>query len=433
MAKLRNKNENIKLRKSGIQILGDVPWGTHLCQFYETRKDLIEILVPYFAAGLRNNEYCMWVTAPPLDTEEAWSALQKSVPNFEQYIEKGQIEILRYTDWYLVDGEFDSDKVLEGWVEREKWALNHGFEGLRVSGNTMWLDRNLWKSFKDYEAEINEVIRNHRMIALCTYPLQKCTGSDVIEVIRNHESTLIRKENSWFPVEKFGDNERLDIIGETAGMVGHNLRNPLQVIVGSLYLVRKLLNSTPYIRKGESKYDLEELLQTVELQVDYMNKIVSDLEDYARPWIPQPIKTSLSQLINDTLSTITVPKKIEVFIEIEQGLPKLMIDPLIVQRVLSNLIVNALQAMPKGGRLTIRALKKEESVFINVQDTGAGIPEENMSKIFQPLFTTKSKGQGLGLAVCKKLVEAHGGSIIFESRRGRGSTFTVEIPLQEEV
>lgn len=107
-----------------------------------------------------------------------------------------------------------------------------------------------------------------------------------------------------------------------------------------------------------------------------------------------------------------------------------MVDPLIMQHVLANLITNALQAMPEGGRLTIRASKNEEAALISVEDTGVGIPKENLSKLFQPLFTTKSKGQGLGLAACKQLVQAHGGSITFESDMGKGSTFTVKIPLR---
>lgn len=171
----------------------------------------------------------------------------------------------------------------------------------------MWLEKNLWKSFMEYESKIKGVVRNHRMIVLCTYSLQKCTGKKVIEVIRNHESTLIRKENAWFPVERFWRDERNAIIGETAGLVGHNLRNPLQVIIGSLYLVKKCLNSTPH--RDKSKQELEELLQTIELQVDYMNKIISDLEDYARVWIPQLIETNLKQLIENTLSAIPIPEK----------------------------------------------------------------------------------------------------------------------------
>ncbi len=100
-------------RKSGISVVGDVPWGTHLCQFYKTKEDLLDILVPYFKTGLENNEFCMWVTSEPLNVEEAKTALGKVVKNLDDYIKKGQIEILDYRSWYVKSGKFDSDRVLK--------------------------------------------------------------------------------------------------------------------------------------------------------------------------------------------------------------------------------------------------------------------------------------------------------------------------------
>src|SRR3989304_6627391 len=94
-------------RKLGIDVVNEAPWGTHLCQFYKTKKDLIDVLVPYFKAGLENNEFCMWVTSPPLNEKEALKALKKAVPRLDEYLEKGQIEIIPYDQWYLIDGIFD--------------------------------------------------------------------------------------------------------------------------------------------------------------------------------------------------------------------------------------------------------------------------------------------------------------------------------------
>ncbi|OGD45808.1 hypothetical protein A3K70_04505 [Candidatus Bathyarchaeota archaeon RBG_16_48_13] len=188
-------------RKFGIVLVGDIPWGTHLCQFYETKQDLIEILVPYFAEGLKNNEFCMWITSPPLEVEEARQALLRAVPDLDEYSKKGQIELLSYRDWHLLDGEFDSKSVLQSWVEKEEAALKRGFEGLRLTGNTFWVERKLWKSFVDYEEAINSVIGEHRMMALCTYCLQNCTGTDVLDVVRNHIGTLVRQGDEWYLVE----------------------------------------------------------------------------------------------------------------------------------------------------------------------------------------------------------------------------------------
>ena len=145
---------------------------------------------------------------------------------------------------------------------------------------------------------------------------------------------------------------------------------------------------------------------------------------------PELVETSLHRLIDDTLSTIRVSETVKVSIAIEEGFPELMVDPALMKRVLINLITNALQAMPDGGRLTIRASRTGEAASISIQDTGVGIPGGDLDKLFQPLFTTKPRGQGFGLPVCQRIVEAHGGSITVESKEGRGSTFTVQIPLR---
>ena len=187
--------------KFGIDIVGDIPWGTHLCQFYETKQDLIDILVPYFAEGLRSNEACMWVTSAPLEEADALEALTKAVPDIDRFLATGQLLILPYTEWHMKGGTFDADRVMEGWLDKEQEALNHGFEGLRLAGNTFWIERSLWDTFTDYEEAVNDVITEHRIIAVCPYHLGKCAGSDVTDVIRNHVGALIKKEGTWLVVE----------------------------------------------------------------------------------------------------------------------------------------------------------------------------------------------------------------------------------------
>jgi len=188
-------------RPSGIDIVSDVPWGTHLCQFYQTEEDLIDILVPYFKAGLENNEFCMWVTSQPLEVEEAKAALKAAVGDLDDYLEKGQIEILGYGEWYTQTGTFDSDSVLAGWVKKENEAIARGFDGLRLTGNTFWLEKGDWRAFTEYEAAVNDVIGRHRMIALCSYALDRCDASEVIDVVSNHQFALIRRNGEWTVIE----------------------------------------------------------------------------------------------------------------------------------------------------------------------------------------------------------------------------------------
>lgn len=188
-------------RETGIGVIGAVPWGTHFCQFYKTKEDLLSILVPYFKAGLGNNEFCMWVTSDPLNSEDAIAGLKKEVQDLDAYIERGQIEILDYKEWYTKTGKFEAGPVLQAWVEKEAQAIKNGFDGLRLSGNTFWLERKDWKKFADYEMAINAVIGKYKMLALCTYSLDKCDASDVIDVVSSHEFALIKKENKWERIE----------------------------------------------------------------------------------------------------------------------------------------------------------------------------------------------------------------------------------------
>lgn len=189
------------LRKSGINIIGDVPWASHFCQFYQTGEDMLDILVPYFKAGLENNEACMWVTSTPLSVEEARQALSKVVPNLSEYINNHQLEIVPHSEWYMKDGYFDLQRVLNGWVGKLNDALARGYSGLRVTGNTAWLEKKNWQDFTDYEAAINGVIGKYRILALCTYSLGLCSAADVMDVMRNHEFALIKQQGKWTRIE----------------------------------------------------------------------------------------------------------------------------------------------------------------------------------------------------------------------------------------
>ena len=192
---------NMNLRHSGIDIIEDVSWGTHFCQFYQTMEDLIDILVPYFKAGVENNEFCMWVTSKPLEVETAKEALRKAVPDIDVYLENGQLEIISYDHWYVIDSAFDSDRVLNGWVEKLNKALANGYDGLRLTGNTFWLEKEDWNDFVDYEKEVDRVLGSYQMIALCTYNLDRCNATEIIDVIVNHQFAVIKKNGKWELIE----------------------------------------------------------------------------------------------------------------------------------------------------------------------------------------------------------------------------------------
>jgi hypothetical protein len=149
------------LRYSGIDIVGYVPWGTHMCQFYNTKEDLTEILIPFFKAGLENNELCLWVTSQPLEVEAAKDALRRAIPDLNNYLEKGQIEIIPHFDWFIAEGAFDSERILNSWVEKLLHASDSGYDGVRLSGNTFWLEKEDWNNFVEYKKQTDNVIDNY--------------------------------------------------------------------------------------------------------------------------------------------------------------------------------------------------------------------------------------------------------------------------------
>ena len=191
----------VEMRSTGINIIGDTPWGTHISQFYQTKDDLIDMLVPYFKAGLENNEFCMWLTSEPLGVDDARKSLGKEVGNLDNYIAKGQIEILDSGEWYTKGGKFEPDMVSQNWARKETQASVLGFDGMRVSGNISWLQRDQRRAFAEYEADLEKEIGNYRMIALCSYPLDKCVPSDVLDVLKNHNFNISRYEGKWEIIE----------------------------------------------------------------------------------------------------------------------------------------------------------------------------------------------------------------------------------------
>jgi PAS domain S-box-containing protein len=221
------------------------------------------------------------------------------------------------------------------------------------------------------------------------------------------------------------EKERLAAIGQTAGMVGHDLRNPLQTIISELYLAETELKEMP---QGQRKATLQESLDSIGEQVGYMDKIVSDLQTFVKPVKPNAQVVKLKPLVEGLLVQTNFPNNIHTNMQIPDTLA-VKADPQLLKRVLINLLTNSVQAMPQGGDLTITAQTDAlGQVEITIEDTGVGIPEEVKPKIFTPLFTTKSKGQGFGLAVCKRVLEAQGGTIYFESEVGKGAKFIVILP-----
>jgi len=219
--------------------------------------------------------------------------------------------------------------------------------------------------------------------------------------------------------------QRLAVMGELAGMVGHDLRNPLTSIAGAQYYLKKRSGSKP---DGKTK----EMLEVIEKNVEYSNKIISDLLDYSREIELEIVDCTPKLIVKESLSLVKIPKNIQV-IDSTENRPKIKIDVDKVKRAFVNIIKNAVEAMPGGGKLEIKSKRPKGYVEFTFSDTGAGMSKETLEKLWTLRFTTKAKGMGFGLPICKRFIEAHRGSISVKSIRGKGTTFTVTFPIEPKI
>jgi len=222
--------------------------------------------------------------------------------------------------------------------------------------------------------------------------------------------------------ERLVKSERLAAIGETAAMVGHDLRNPLQGIAGAIHLLRA---------GSLTANERDEMLQLIQSSVEYSDSIVRDLSEYSAEIILELAlaDTTPKSLTREAIQAVKVPPTVSVQ-DLSQNHPTLKADTGRIKRALVNLIQNAIDAMPQGGTLTISSKQSNGDVEIALSDTGSGMPERVMESLWKPLQTTKAKGLGLGLAICKRIVDAHGGTISVKSKADEGTTVTIGLPIK---
>ena len=285
-------------------------------------------------------------------------------------------------------------------------------EGKIIGGITCIYDitkrSDLEDKLKHYNEELEKEVQDR------TKELTKSRKE--IENYSRHLEELVEEKT-----KKLQQSQRLATIGELATMVGHDLRNPLQGIAGAIYCLKKLANQ----KLNEKE---KEMLEIIESAIRFSDKIVNDLLDYSKEVRLNLVETNIKTLVKETLALVKAPLQVRIVDDTMTEHP-IRLDKQSMQRVFLNLITNAFEAMPKGGKLTIKSIAKDNNIEVTFEDTGTGICEETMQKLWKPLFTTKAKGMGFGLPICKRIIEAHGGTISAESRPGESTTFTMTLPL----
>ena len=303
-------------------------------------------------------------------------------------------------------GRGNLDTRIEVAAQDEIGQLSHAFNQMAQNLKAITASRD------ELNTEIAERVRAEGELRQYQDQLEELVDDRTRE-LREAQEQLVRRE-------------KLAVLGQLAGGVGHELRNPLGAIKNAVYFLNMVLE--------DPDLETREMLEILDKEVDTAEKIISSLLDFARARPPTRRKVDLNDVVRQTLSRTPLPDapRVEVALKLDEDLPLILADPDQLFQVLGNIVRNGIQAMADGGRLVVRTARESpEWVTVSIADTGAGISEENLKKIFEPLFTTKAKGIGLGLALVKTQVEAHGGTIGVESQGvpGEGSTFTVRLPL----
>jgi C4-dicarboxylate-specific signal transduction histidine kinase len=459
-------------RKTGIDVVGDMPWGTHFCLFYETKEDLLDTLIPYCKAGLESGEFCLWIVAEPLTVEEATGALKDTVAGFSRYLADSSIEIVSARDWYLSGGTFDLKRVTAGWLEKLARASARGYAGVRVTGDTAWLQKKDWKHFCEYEEGLNEAVANQRLAVLCTYPLAACGAMEILDVVRTHQFAVAKRHRSWDVIETAGLKQakaeikrlndeleqrviertsqlmlasealreaqaelahvnRVTTMGQLAASIAHELNQPLAAAVTNAHAALRWLRLQPA--------NLEEAREALASIVDD-GKRAGDVIERTRALIKKapPRKDGLD--INEVILGVCALTRgelakngVSLQTQLADGLPLTQGDRVQLQQVMLNLIMNAIEAMSAvshGSRELLIGTSTDASgaVRITVQDSGPGLNPENFDRLFDPFYTTKANGMGMGLSICRSIVEAHDGRIWASPTAGSGSTFHFILP-----
>jgi len=465
--------ETTERRRSGIDVVGDmVAWGAHFCLFYETKQDLIDTLTSYCKSGLERGEYCLWIVAEPLTIEEATRALKDAMPDVDRHVADSRLEIVPARDWFLQGGSFDGTRLTQDWYDKLARVSARGYPGMRVTGDTTWLSKKDWGHFCDYEDGLNDVIGNQRLAVLCTYPLSACGAPQVLDVVRTHQFVLARRHGSWDVVEtatlkqakaeikllneelelrvvertselmkasealreaqtELAHVNRVTAMGQLAASIVHDTMQPISAAVTNAHAALRWLNTEPP--------DLGQVAEALERTVKagtQASDVIGRLRVLARKASPQKDSVAINEAVLDVIALTrgeVVKNGISLRTALAEGLPRIQADRVQLQQVILNLIVNAVEALSgarEGSRQLVVSTEGDASggVVFRVQDSGQGLNPESLKRMFEPFYTTKPHGMGMGLSICRTIVEAHGGRIWATRPAWPGATLQFALP-----
>jgi len=332
----------------------------------------------------------------------------------------------------------DDGEILEGpppEEEREEWTRSMLLVPMKAEGETLGVMQvQSWKvdAYSQEDAALLSGMANLVAGAVQNARLYERLQEEIARLAEAHKAIESYSEHLEEMVdertralreaqEELLRKERLSTMGQLASSVAHEVRNPLGVITNAVYFLKSVREDAPVQER--------EYLDLIQKQVTSAMRIVNDLLEFTRPREPQREQLTIGSILQRALDGFSLPEGISLDLKAPENGPTVVVDPFQIQQVIANLLSNAVQAMPEGGRLEISVSQAEGEVCLSVRDTGVGILPEHAKRIFEPLFSTKARGFGLGLSISKNLIEANEGRIWFEPAEGGGTVFHIALPV----
>ena len=435
------------------------------------------MLVSYFKAGLENNEFCVWVVSAPLSERDAWDGLRNAVPEFEDYVSKRSIEVFDGREWYLKGGVFDSTRVVAAWNEKVDRALDCGHVGLRGSGNAAWLEKKDWRAFSEYEQVVNDSVVGRPAFLLCTYSLESCGANELLDVVHTHQFAKAMRRGEWELIETpelkqtkaeiKKMNEELELrvsqrtheletanrklsqaqtalarinrvtsLGALSAHIAHEVNQPLgAVICNAQACLSWIDHEQPNL--PEARAALERIVRDGTRAGD----VVQRIRTLAKKADTKLVPLNLNEVLSETLTFAHHElQSFQVALRTEQAsaLPVILADKVQLQQVILNLVINGIEAMqPITDRTRELVIRSEQDgaqqVRVTVTDCGVGFSADSKDQLFNAFFTTKSSGMGMGLSICRSIIEFHGGRIWAAPNVPDGATIQFTLPLHPPV
>lgn len=408
-----------QMRDFGVAFISNVPWGTHICGFYQEHLDYLETAIPYLETGLEHNEYCVWVIPTWLTSADAYALLKEKIPNFAQYQAQGQIKICTTNEWYLRFGKFEPHVLVQAWMKEYNKAMSGNWDGVRILGTPYWRGHRDWKSVVAYENLMEEKVGMLKLLVLCLYDITDLEIYQILDLASSHEFAFVKCDHDWKYSNKVAEVNQLNNLAKMVAGIVHEIRNPMTAVIALMQLL-------------QGKEELQGYQNLFGSIIDEMHRANGIIAEYLS-MVGQKQRTVQNRNLNQILHNLMPLIKAEASKQKKQvrffpsEIDDIAVDEKEIRQVLLNLVHNGFEAMERDGILQIKTYMHNDNVVLEVQDDGHGIPPEVLHRLGQPFLTTKEGGTGLGLYVTFKILKFYHATVKVDSSP-MGTTFSIAFP-----